>query len=148
MFLILLNFGWMVELAMSIFEFLIKFTVFWHPWHPWVCIRSVCWNKIWNRLKQFLPVCKIPTRKVEKCQNDTISVLRYLIGWNFEDESIILKQFFWGNLYLEKVQIRTQVRMKPDIFHRFSLPEHFSSIKPESILLTQQDLQVITCVIS
>ena len=47
--MILLNFGWMVDLAMSIFEFLTKFLVFWHPWHPWVCIRSVCWK--WN-LKQ------------------------------------------------------------------------------------------------
>ena len=33
-FLILFNFGWMVDLAMSIFEFLTKFLVFWHPWHP------------------------------------------------------------------------------------------------------------------
>ena len=40
MFLILLNFGWMVDLAMSIFEFLTKFLFIWHPWHPWVCIRS------------------------------------------------------------------------------------------------------------
>ena len=38
--MILLNFGWMVDLAMSIFEFLTKFLIFWHPWHPWVCIRS------------------------------------------------------------------------------------------------------------
>ena len=30
----------MVDLAMSIFEFLTKFLVFWNPWHPWVCIRS------------------------------------------------------------------------------------------------------------
>ena len=30
----------MVDLAMSIIEFLTKFLVFWHPWHPWVCIRS------------------------------------------------------------------------------------------------------------
>ena len=36
-FLISLNFGWMVDLAMSIFEFLTKFLVF---WHPWVYIRS------------------------------------------------------------------------------------------------------------
>ena len=43
-FFILLNFGWMVDLAMSIFEFLTKFLVFWHSWHPWVCIRSVCWK--------------------------------------------------------------------------------------------------------
>ena len=34
------NFGWMVDLAMSIFEFPTKFLVIWHPWHPWVCIRS------------------------------------------------------------------------------------------------------------
>ena len=27
-------------LAMSIFVFLTKFLVIWHPWHPWVCIRS------------------------------------------------------------------------------------------------------------
>ena len=39
-FLILFNFGWMVDLAMSIFEFLTKFLIFWHPWHPWMCIRS------------------------------------------------------------------------------------------------------------
>ena len=30
----------MVDLAMSIFKFLSKFLVFWHPLHPWVCIRS------------------------------------------------------------------------------------------------------------
>ena len=30
----------MVDLAMSIFEFLNEFLIFWHPWHPWVCIRS------------------------------------------------------------------------------------------------------------
>ena len=30
----------MVDLAMSIFEFITKFLVFWHPWHPWVCIHS------------------------------------------------------------------------------------------------------------
>ena len=30
----------MVDLAMSIFVFLTKFLIFWHPWHPWVCIRS------------------------------------------------------------------------------------------------------------
>ena len=30
----------MVDLAMSIFEFLTKFLIFRHPWHPWVCIRS------------------------------------------------------------------------------------------------------------
>ena len=47
--MILLNFGWMVDLAMGIFEFLTNFLVFWHPWHPWVCIRSVC--RKWN-LKQ------------------------------------------------------------------------------------------------
>ena len=39
----------MVDLAMSIFEFLTKFLIFWHPWDPWICIRSVCWK--WN-LKQ------------------------------------------------------------------------------------------------
>ena len=38
--MILLNFGWMVDLAMNIFEFLTKFLIFWHPWHPWVCVRS------------------------------------------------------------------------------------------------------------
>ena len=38
--MILLYFGWMVDQAMSIFEFLTKFLVFWHPWHPWVSIRS------------------------------------------------------------------------------------------------------------
>ena len=32
-FLILLNFGWMVDLAMIIFEFLTKFMIIWHPWH-------------------------------------------------------------------------------------------------------------------
>ena len=39
-FLILLNFGWMVDLAMSIFVFLTKFLIFWHPRHPRVCICS------------------------------------------------------------------------------------------------------------
>ena len=47
--MILLKFDWMVDLAMSIFEFLTKFLIFWHSWHPWVCIRSVGWK--WN-LKQ------------------------------------------------------------------------------------------------
>ena len=48
-FLILHNFGWMVDLAMSIFEFHTKFLIFWHHWDLWICIRSVCWK--WN-LKQ------------------------------------------------------------------------------------------------
>ena len=30
----------MVDLAMSIFEYVTKFLIFWYPWHPWVCIRS------------------------------------------------------------------------------------------------------------
>ena len=30
----------MVNLAISIFEFLTKFLVFWDPWYPWVCARS------------------------------------------------------------------------------------------------------------
>ena len=38
--MILLNFCWMVNLAMCICEFLTKFLVIWHPWHPWVCICS------------------------------------------------------------------------------------------------------------
>ena len=38
--MILLYSGWMVDLAMSIFEFLTKFLVIWQPWYPWVCIRS------------------------------------------------------------------------------------------------------------
>ena len=39
-FLILLNFGWMVDLAMSIFVFFTKFLFCCHPWHLWVCICS------------------------------------------------------------------------------------------------------------
>ena len=55
----------MVDLAMSIFEFLTKFLVFWHPWHPWVCIRS--------DLKQ---IWAIPP------------TVQYVIGWaNNSDES-------------------------------------------------------------
>ena len=50
--LISLNFGWMVDLAISIFEFLTKFLVCWHPWHPWVCVRSD-----WNRFEPFLLQC-------------------------------------------------------------------------------------------
>ena len=38
---------------MSIFEFLTKFLVFWHPWHPWVCIRSDL-KPVWNRYERFL----------------------------------------------------------------------------------------------
>ena len=52
LFLIILNDGWMVDLAMSMFESIKKFLVLWHswhPWHPWVRIRSGCWK--WN-LKQ------------------------------------------------------------------------------------------------
>ena len=49
LFLILLNDGWMVDLAMGSFGFLTIFLIFWHPWDPWICIRSVCWK--WN-LKQ------------------------------------------------------------------------------------------------
>ena len=38
--LISLNYGWMVDLAKSIFEYLTRFLVCWNPWHPWVCIHS------------------------------------------------------------------------------------------------------------
>ena len=46
LFLILLNDGWMVDLAMGSFGFLTIFLIFWHPWDPWICICSVCWK--WN----------------------------------------------------------------------------------------------------
>ena len=43
----------MVDLAMSIFQFLTKFVIFWHPWHPWVCVRSVYRWAVWKwNLKQ------------------------------------------------------------------------------------------------
>jgi hypothetical protein len=46
MVLILLNFGWMVDLGMSIFEFLTKFLILWPPWHPWVTVVLRCrWEK-------------------------------------------------------------------------------------------------------
>ena len=38
----------MVDLEMSIFEFLTNFLIFWHHWHPWVCVRSVCWESVWK----------------------------------------------------------------------------------------------------
>ena len=47
--MILLNDGWMVDLAMGSFRLLIIFLIFWHHWDPWICISSVCWK--WN-LKQ------------------------------------------------------------------------------------------------
>ena len=54
LFLILLNDGWMVDLAMGSFGFITIFLIFWHPWDPWICIRSVCWKFNWNRFKQLL----------------------------------------------------------------------------------------------
>ena len=46
LFLILLNDGWMVDLAMGSFGFLTIFLIFWYPWDPWKWILSVCskWN--------------------------------------------------------------------------------------------------------
>ena len=54
----------MVDMAMSIYEFLTKFLVFWHPLHPWVFIRSAVYaeSEIWNRFKQFLPVWYLTTQ--------------------------------------------------------------------------------------
>ena len=44
--MILLNDGWMVDLAMGSFGILTIFLIYWHPWDLWICIRSVCckWN--------------------------------------------------------------------------------------------------------
>ena len=57
-FLIFLNYGWMVDLAMSIFNFLAKFLVFWHPWHPWVCIHSDL-KPLFETDEWFLLLCDI-----------------------------------------------------------------------------------------
>ena len=43
---ILLNDGWMVDLAMGSFQFLTIVLVFCHPLDPWIFIRNVCWE--WN----------------------------------------------------------------------------------------------------
>ena len=59
LFLILLNDGWMVDLAMNIFEFITKFLVLWHPWHPWVCFRSVYWKWNLKQIEACPPTCGV-----------------------------------------------------------------------------------------
>ena len=44
-FLILLNDGWMVNLAMGSFGYITVFLIFWHSLDPWICICSACWKQ-------------------------------------------------------------------------------------------------------
>ena len=61
LFLILLNDGWMVDLAMGSFGFLTIFLIYWHPWDPWICIRSVCWKSNLKQIEAIPPsvVCMV-----------------------------------------------------------------------------------------
>ena len=54
-FLILFNFGWMVDLAMSIFEFLTKFLIFWHPCWKWNLKRATFSIYILATISKFCP---------------------------------------------------------------------------------------------
>ena len=85
--MILLNFGWMVDLAMSIFEFLTKFLILWHPWQLWGCIRSVSWK--WN-LKQ---IEAIPP-----------SVWRFIIPNELEQIWFKLEKLLWFRNMQEKLK--------------------------------------------
>ena len=90
-FLILLNFRWMVDLAMCIFEFLTKFLVFWHPWHPWVGSDL---KQIWD-----IP----PTKLIIFIRslfyiwlvNNVLSFYRFKIFWTFRIVLVGYK-LFWG----------------------------------------------------
>ena len=54
--MILLNDGWMVDLAMGSFGFITVFLIFWHSLDPWICICCACWKQ---NLKQIeaIPHC-------------------------------------------------------------------------------------------
>ena len=92
MFFILLNFGWMVDLAMIIFEFLTKFLVLWHPWHPWVYIRSVCWKCNLKQIEAIPPSVQRPLRDV------FFYVLEFTRLWPFPwpsfQKSVLVCSFF------------------------------------------------------
>ena len=105
--MILLHFGWMVDLAMSIFEFLTKFLIFWHPWHPWVCIcsdlkplfetdmsdssYSVCWK--WN-LKQIeaIPPSVIiqTTKRISLFNSKSHGYFTYFFGKTCKNPTIVI----------------------------------------------------------
>ena len=78
--MILLHFGWMVDLAMSIFEFLTKFLVF---WHPWVCIRSVWWKWNLKQIEAIPPSLQVPFEKKNLLSFLTVnSIIQELKFWN------------------------------------------------------------------
>ena len=90
------NFFWMVNLAMSIFEFLTNFLIFWQPWHPWLCIRSVCWK--WN-LKQIEAIPPSVEQRwnnarttLERSWNEAGTILERL--WN---DSGMNLEWLWNN---------------------------------------------------
>ena len=60
-----MDFGWMVDLAMSIFECLTKFLILWHPWHPWGCIHSVCWKRNLKQIEAIPPSVKCYSRGIK-----------------------------------------------------------------------------------
>ena len=62
----------MVDLAMGIFEILIKFLLIWHPWHLWVCVHSglkqieAIPQKHWGKMLSIFEYPKMIFHKPEK----------------------------------------------------------------------------------
>ena len=68
-FLVLVNFGRMVDLAMSIFEFLTKFLIFWHPWHPTEVRRAPLIHLKKKKIQKGFQYIKISQRTQILCMN-------------------------------------------------------------------------------
>ena len=97
------------------------------PYHRqfFTTIRRQIWQifdtsppKQCRRLKWMVP--KMMMQNI--ASKSSLALSMYLDSW-------------WINTFLENNQVRIQVRIKPDIFLRFSYPEHLSRFKPENHLL-------------
>ena len=111
------------------FKMLANFHDFWPlpPYHRqfFTTIRRQIWQifdtsppKQCRRLKWMVP--KMMMQNI--ASKSSLALSMYLDSW-------------WINTFLENNQVRIQVRIKPDIFLRFSYPEHLSRFKPENHLL-------------
>ena len=116
-FLILLNFGWMVNLAMSIFLFFTKFLIFRHPWHPWVCIRNHLKSQFETDISNFSysatcpPTPTSPTCSLFNTNNshnhNNITIIAYQIICMFQmferiNENIF--QYIFSTIFLDEVE--------------------------------------------
>ena len=87
----------MVDLAMSIFEFLSKFLIFWHLWHPWGCICSVCRKRNLKQIELIPPSVAMLTSISFNLINRVKYQLCQSQKWQYHkcEDKLCARQFVW-----------------------------------------------------